>query len=212
MDTEIRSALRWLGRGFQAKRFDTISLLKALGLERIYVVTGIFTGFFFSLEELEKAIKEADLHISVREMSNISAWLADSKRPVHFFQHLNEPATWSGPSWEDRDGGAYLCIKTFDLNAPQSLDCCGNSANVQISDFLLCKEGCPSCGGGICISHVMMCQECDKDICVACCVINDATIARGTDMMCLECAQEAGIELEPLTDTSKDTQTNADTA
>lgn len=192
MDAELQAALRWLGRGFHAGRFDTASVLRAIGIQKVYIVTGVYTGFFFTADDLRKSIKDFSCpYLSSGEYEKFEAWLANTKRDSKFLIELHEAGIWVPRPWEIVDGGGYLCIKEFDLDNPKILSCCANGPTTQIASFL--QATCSSCGDEICVGHFLTCSVCDKDGCVNCCVLDDITIDRGTDIMCNDCAEEAGI-------------------
>lgn len=192
MDSEVSKALRWLGRNFDASQYSTIQLLKAVGINRVFIVTGFYTGFFFRLEDLKKSLEAFDAFLNDEEKTAIDEFLTDVDVKTPFFRIIIDAHRWESPRrLGEYDGGGHLCIRVFDLSAPNSLACCYNDATSQLSTFLTAR--CDNCKSDICIAHFLTCMVCNKDGCIACCCISDETIARGTDIMCFACAEKAGI-------------------
>lgn len=182
MDSELQAALRWLGRGFHAGRFSTAGLLKAVGIEKCYLVSGAYNGFFLALEELRTSLITLDIVLSKKEQTAIDVWIADPSRKPTLTLDIQELRNWDEPPFQTRNP-THICIRTFDLNSSNPI--------LQIADYL--ATTCDNCKETICVFDLLVCSVCNKDGCLICCVIDDLTIKRGTDIMCKDCAEKAGV-------------------
>lgn len=189
MDTELQAALRVIGRGFHGGRFGTVELLKAIGINQIYLATGVFSGVFLRLEEIEDAIETFGIGFYSEEAAEVKAWIADPARKALFMKSLREPRNWVHKPWEDGEGGAYLHIRVLDLNSKE-LNCCGNPPNTHLAGFMMMRDKCV-CGNNRCIGHVIDCSICSEMRCVACISIEEND--NGDTIKCFECEDQTKV-------------------
>ena len=167
MDEEIRRSIRNLGRGLHAGQFTTRETLQMLQISKVYIVSGIFHGFFFSPEEVVAWAQRQQQagHLLLREqLHQIEGWAAsDSRGNIT----LLCPGLYD---WFPSSQAPVLGITIIDLDAVRPTCYCGDKDFVTQTDEHLMTGKCPNddCEKVPCIHCVLMCYFCGQDMCEGC--------------------------------------------
>lgn len=189
MDLDIQAALRLLGRTFHTGGFTTVELLRHLNIKKLYLVSGIFDGLFFSLEDLSKCIKHHEFfgHINSPEASAVEAWINNQNREPSFSLNIQQFKDWDGPLINHL---SVVNIATLELDKTPDGCCYNNSFISQMSAFLSPIK-CPNneCNCKPCVSHLVECHHCGKQGCLCCSQVIDED-GTSDGIVCQKCADD----------------------